>query len=509
MNLRSDHRSKHLDNIVFLILLGLIYSTSFYNFLLFHVLAELFSIIIAVTIFVIAWNSRKTLDNNFFLIVGISFLFVGFFDLIHTLAYKGMNIFPHIGSNLATQLWISARYIQVISLFAACFFVNKKVNLLVVVSVYLFTTLFVLFTIFTGIFPDCYVENVGLTPFKIISEYVIILIFFLSWLLLYRFRTFFDKKILNRMYIAIVITILSELTFTLYFSVFDVFNLIGHILKILAFFFIYKAIIQTGFRDPINILFLNLKQKEKELERKAKETLEAYENMNFYKDLFTHDISNIFQTLSSAIYISEMKKNLDINGEKENHINIIKEQIDRGIKLIDSIRTISNLEKGEVNLKHLELNHYLSKAIEYIEKSYQNRKVKITIIPQNQKFYIKANELLLEVFENIFTNAIKYNRNDKINIKVEVSKTTKGGRKFVKLEFKDYGIGIDDSKKKYIFLRGFKDKKGQKGMGMGLYLVKTIISSYDGKIWVQDRIQGDYSKGSNFVILLEESNLTQ
>jgi len=42
------------------------------------------------------------------------------------------------------------------------------------------------------------------------------------------------------------------------------------------------------------------------------------------------------------------------------------------------------------------------------------------------------------------------------------------------------------------------------GMGLGLSLVAKIVKSYNGKIWVEDRIRGDYTQGSNFVIILPE-----
>jgi hypothetical protein len=91
------------------VLLGL-YVTSLYSYLLFHSLAEIFSVIIAVGVFAIAWNSRRFLENNYLLFLGVAFLFVGLIDLLHTLAYKGMGVFPGFGANLPTQLWIAARY---------------------------------------------------------------------------------------------------------------------------------------------------------------------------------------------------------------------------------------------------------------------------------------------------------------------------------------------------------------------------------------------------------------
>ena len=86
-----------------LILVGL-YLTSLYNYLLFHSLVEIFSIFIACSIFLVAWNSRRFMDNNYLLFLGIAYLFVGGVDLIHTLAYRGMGIFTGYEANLPTQL---------------------------------------------------------------------------------------------------------------------------------------------------------------------------------------------------------------------------------------------------------------------------------------------------------------------------------------------------------------------------------------------------------------------
>lgn len=83
-------------------MLTLITATRIYGYLLFHSIVELFSIVIAFTIFLIAWNSRESMDNDFLLYLGIVYFFVGSMDLFHTLAYKGMGVFPGFDSNLPT-----------------------------------------------------------------------------------------------------------------------------------------------------------------------------------------------------------------------------------------------------------------------------------------------------------------------------------------------------------------------------------------------------------------------
>jgi len=104
-----------------LIIIGL-YLTSLYSYLLFHSLAEFFSIAVASGVFMLAWNARRYLDNNYLLFIGIAYLFVSGLDLLHTLSYSGMGIFLGYGTNLPTQLWIAARFMQSVSLLLAPFF---------------------------------------------------------------------------------------------------------------------------------------------------------------------------------------------------------------------------------------------------------------------------------------------------------------------------------------------------------------------------------------------------
>ena len=74
--------------------LGGLFLISQWNYLLFHSLAEMFSTVIAISVFVITWNTRRYLDNKSLLLLGIAFLFVGVLGLLHTLAFQGMGVFP-------------------------------------------------------------------------------------------------------------------------------------------------------------------------------------------------------------------------------------------------------------------------------------------------------------------------------------------------------------------------------------------------------------------------------
>ncbi|MCP4395778.1 MAG: hypothetical protein GY801_00500 [bacterium] len=118
-----------------LVMIGL-YAASLYQYLLFHTLAELFSITVAAGLFMIAWNSREFMENNYLLFLGIAYLFIGGLDMVHTLGYKGMNIFVGYDTNLPTQLWIASRYMESISLLVAPVFLKREFKPGVVAGIY-------------------------------------------------------------------------------------------------------------------------------------------------------------------------------------------------------------------------------------------------------------------------------------------------------------------------------------------------------------------------------------
>src|SRR5665648_856426 len=113
-----------------------LYFISDYSYLLFHNIVEVFSIVIALAIFVIAWNTRRIIDNNYVLFIGIAFVFIAILDLFHTLAYKGIGVFSgFVESNLATQLWIATRYLLSLSFLLPIIFIKRKTKPSILIAV--------------------------------------------------------------------------------------------------------------------------------------------------------------------------------------------------------------------------------------------------------------------------------------------------------------------------------------------------------------------------------------
>lgn len=242
---------------------------------------------------------------------------------------------------------------------------------------------------------------------------------------------------------------------------------------------------------------------EQELRKSEKRYRKAYERANFYKDIFTHDMNNIFHNIRfSTELITIFRGKSERLKESVEIFTTIETQIDRGVKLINNVRRLSEIEDKQTHVKEVNLNNVLNEAIEFARKSSQGKQLLIKNYNVNIEIKVLANEFLLDVCENILHNAIKYNQNQTIEIEINHSKKEIDKKQFIKLDFKDNGIGILDEHKEFIFQRGHKKDKNARSMGIGLSLVKKIIESYNGKIWVENRVKDDYQKGSNFIILI-------
>ena len=235
-----------------------------YSYLLFHSLVELITISIAFTIALLVWNSREVLQNDYLKVIGIGYAACACIDLVHTLAFKGMNIFAAGNSlNLQAQFWIAARYLQAVTLVASPLLYRRRPPLDGIVLVYSAVAALLVGAVFAGWFPECYREGTGLTPFKIISEYLIIAIIIVSIFLLRNMRTAFTVSTYRLLVASAVCAVCAELAFTAYIGITDYALMAGHLFKLASFYLIYRAIFVTGIKDPFSIVFQDLKETEK------------------------------------------------------------------------------------------------------------------------------------------------------------------------------------------------------------------------------------------------------
>jgi len=273
-----DHSlSPAIQIIISAVVLIALYLISTWNFLLFHAIVEVAGVAVAFAIFFLVWNTRRLITSTFFLIVGISFLFTGIIDLLHTLVYDGMGVFPGINPDPATQLWIAARYFQSITFLIATFFTSRsltperKYDAEIIFAVFTAVTGFLLASIFVwDIFPACFIEGSGLTLFKIASEYLISAILVATVIAIYVKRASFSDDVWKYLIAAQVFLIFGELAFTSYISPFGFMNMLGHLFRLVSVYLFYRVFMVVGLKRPYDLMFRELRQSRDALEGSKK-----------------------------------------------------------------------------------------------------------------------------------------------------------------------------------------------------------------------------------------------
>ena len=227
------------------------------SFLLFHVLAEFFAIVVAILTTVVAWQMYTFTRNHFLMYLGCGYFWIAALDMLHTLSYKGMSILPPATTDLATQFWVGTRYIEALLLLTAPWFLSRPLNRIMAFSAYAAIAGMLVIFIFAGIFPETFIEGQGLTAFKVNSEYVIITILAAAIIYLSGQRKLIDQRVFVLITASIVFTMIAELAFTFYVSLYGLSNLAGHIMKLFSFWLIFVAVVRTNLQEPFSAMSIS------------------------------------------------------------------------------------------------------------------------------------------------------------------------------------------------------------------------------------------------------------
>lgn len=533
MNKSSSYRDRLILAVIWIAGLAGLYLISLYNYLLFHSLAELFAVFIAFSVFIFSWNTRQLLRNDYLSFLGIGYMFVGTIDLIHALDYSGMGIFKDSSTNLPTQLWIAARYMESATLCLAPLFSHRRFNSRHVFTGYMAVTVLLLLSIYKWqIFPECFIEGSGLTVFKKTSEYIISVILVFSIILLHRRRDKFDQEVLHLLVAAISLGIASELTFTFYIHAYGFSNLLGHYFKIISYYLIYKAIIEAGQVRPLNQLFENLKQRESELEKANQqlkfevsqrrhmqaELKESHNNLeriiaertaelkNTYQQLLHAEKLSVVGTLSASIahefgspifgirnFIDSLLKRLPLGQADAQLAELAIQECNRIKEMIDDLQNFNR--PSSALMGPVDLHRIVDDMLLLCKKDFNDKKIVV------EKDYaaelpeiIAIDDQIKQVVLNLLSNAEEAipASGGIIRIRTRLQKDE------VELSIQDSGSGIKPEHLEKIFEPFFTTKDKTHGTGLGLSVSYGIIKYHHGKIDVESRPEA----GSTFTIKL-------
>ncbi len=493
------------------LVLSALYQVAEDRFLLFHTVVELATIVVDVSIFVMAWNTRRYLDNNYLLFVGIASVFIAGLDLCHALAYKGIGVFPSDSGNLATQLWIAARYVQSASLLAAPFFLRRRLNVDVQMAALTAVCVALLLSIFVWpVFPGAYVAGQGLTPFKKISEYLIAAGFAGAAGLLYRERSSFQRTVWQYLAGYLVLNIAAELTFTTYVSVYGRTNVVGHLLRLAATYFLYKAVVETGLVKPYSILLRSLKLSEERLRqdaatlqirneelRRSQAELRAQadvlerrnEELDAYAHTVAHDLKTPLSVIVSASEVITTSRGL-AHGQLHELLQSVKSTALDMSGIIDELLLLSEVRKRDVPLEPLVMDRVVAMVCDRLAGTIEEYAAEIRF-PSSWPIAMGHEPWIEEVWANYLTNGLKYGgRPPRLELGAAIE--SEGMARFW---VDDNGAGVSPEARTGLFMPFTQARRlGRGSHGLGLSIVSRIVDKLGGRVGMEPAPSG----GSRF-----------
>jgi signal transduction histidine kinase/uncharacterized protein YigA (DUF484 family) len=236
---------------------------------------------------------------------------------------------------------------------------------------------------------------------------------------------------------------------------------------------------------------------------------EAKNQVRMYLDLLTHDVGNLVNPINA--YLEVVMGTTQLTPVQYKYLSSAQESARSISHLIRNVRRSSQmLESATIELVPMNLTKSIKQTAAETRSAFLSKKVNIRLNLPEQDIWVMADNFIDEVMYNLLTNAVKYDEHEEIIVDVEYSLVEFEGRKYAQVKLTDRGIGIPDEFKDKVFTREFKklvksDRpilQRSRGAGMGLSLVRGLVERYGGKIWVENRVYDDYTRGSVFAFIL-------
>ena len=221
-------------------------------------------------------------------------------------------------------------------------------------------------------------------------------------------------------------------------------------------------------------------------------------NIETFRSDFIANVSHEFKTPLASIegYTTLLQEINLTEEEKSDYTTKILNNTKRLSNLVGSILQISRLENQEIIAEKFKfkLDEQLRQTLLLFESKWTSKNIDLDIDLDPITFYGNE-ELLLHVWANIFSNAIKFTPDNGT-----ITCILKQSSGWITAIISDNGIGMSEDVQKHIFDKFYQgdNSHSSEGNGLGLALVKRIIDLCDGKI----ELQSEYEKGSTFIVKL-------
>jgi len=236
------------------------------------------------------------------------------------------------------------------------------------------------------------------------------------------------------------------------------------------------------------------------------EASDARDEVRILNRLMFHDLMNYSMAIRGYLDLSLSQSS---EAMIDRYIDRAMRQLDQISELISKVRKLSIIKSADKrNLMRIDLAATIISQAHRTAGLFPMKKVSYDFDIESKEAYVMANDLLPDLFHNIFMNAIKFDAHEDVKIDVSLKKLVDDPSNprsaYWQVSVADRGPGISDDRKQQIFLgsQRLATSEPGKGMGLGLSIVRSLVNLYGGRIWVEDRVPGDHTKGSVFKVKL-------
>ncbi|MPS66757.1 response regulator [Chryseobacterium sp.] len=220
-----------------------------------------------------------------------------------------------------------------------------------------------------------------------------------------------------------------------------------------------------------------------------------------FLSIASHELKTPLTSIKAYVQLLERKLKLDKESSEAGFVTKLQGQIEKLNALITDLLDVSKIENGKlkINKKPVNLETVISNAIDTIQQTHEERKVKIEREGVKPDILIPLDEIRIEqVLINFLTNAIKYSpHNNQVIITTFVDEEAQE----VRVSVTDFGIGIPDFKQDAVFKKFYRVEESSlqfQGMGIGLFICSEIIKQHHGTVGVSSVL----NEGSTFYFTL-------
>ena len=237
------------------------------------------------------------------------------------------------------------------------------------------------------------------------------------------------------------------------------------------------------------------------------ETREAREKeiqeKTLFLDIVAHDFRN-FQTASRG-FVDQVLENKDLDSKMEKEF--LEKTRSSLLKSETLFTNLTILMQRDIQIEHefrpVNILESFENSKEVLNDLFIDKEIRLNIKDISPNHEIIGDMLFDQLILNLLTNAVKFDNKKKVEIEISYE-GSKDNTCIISIQ--DKGKGIHPDKREGIFERFSQFKKYGEGMGLGLFIVKTLVDRYKGEIWIESRDEKDYTKGTIFKIRLQCAN---